>query len=56
MTAIDAMSQVARAKIHNRGNALAADDMTGDRILPLFETNGLPFHSPCSSSNSFFMT
>jgi len=41
-TFIDTYSRVACCKLYDRKNALVAADMLNDRILPLFEEQGIP--------------
>ena len=41
-TFIDTYSKVAMAKLYDRKNAITAADMLNDKVLPFFETNGLP--------------
>ena len=41
-TFIDTYSKVASAKLYDRKNALVAADMLNDRVLPFFETHGIP--------------
>src|SRR4026209_1028722 len=40
-TFIDTYSKVAQAKLYDRKNALVAADMLNDRVLPLFEQQGV---------------
>ena len=41
-TFVDTYSKVAAAKLYDRKNALVAADMLNDRVLPFFETHGIP--------------
>jgi len=41
-TFVDTYSKVASAKLYDRKNALVAADMLNDRVLPFFETHGIP--------------
>jgi transposase InsO family protein len=41
-TFIDTYSKVAMAKLYDRKNALVAADMLNDRVLPFFESQGVP--------------
>jgi transposase InsO family protein len=41
-TFIDTYSKVAMVKLYDRKNALVAADMVNDRVLPFFESQGVP--------------
>lgn len=41
-TFIDTYSKVTQAKLYDRKNALVAADTLNDRVIPMYEANGIP--------------